>query len=44
MVGAEPFFPAVAITPQSQKLKMIPIAPTMTAWVNEMPKPSTKDP
>ena len=44
IVGAEPRLPAVAITPQSQKLKTMPIAPTMTAWMKEMPKPRTNAP
>ena len=44
IVGAEPFFPAVAITPQSQKLKRTPTSPITIACQKEIPNPSTHEP
>ncbi len=41
MVGAEPRFPAMAMTPQSKKLTVMPIRPTTIACQNEMPKLKT---
>jgi len=44
IVGAEPRLPAIATSPQAANETTMPIAATIVACQNEMPKPSTKLP